>query len=1076
MMRRNRNTTRKYISSSESEDEKSSKEMVSAFHHESSSESDMENYFIKPGNINLDSILFESKGENVTELSTFSKPTSAALATLSDSESDNDSKTGENSENSTSLKTENIPMCNSSKIVFTQLSDYRNKIEEAKKVVEKYKAQKNVQNKRVDVEQLLAAGEKNDVRKSSGLEHSTSSDSENSCDEWQDINSKLASKNTECMPLKDIQVIVDLPGTSKKKDIDYAAKIKRRLNRVRKENQVLVHKVHLLCWIAHGNYVNSILNKTEVLAMALSLIPSVKSYPSERPDLTYLESILSWYKKTMDVLEKPVPSDILLEKCLCLQMSRKEAYNKKMLAFIFVAIIRSLGIQCRIVMSLQVEPLRPPVDELLSERKTAVDKPTKKNNEQVTLGESSCKSKTNVKEENKLSTVKNEEIRLNKSNISLKEKLQNKDNDRSSKISKDVKKHLNNTVTSQLKKDKTTESKSSVTKKINTHLRTTEADSTSSKLKNKSTSSQSSDSAKRGKSKQDNINKKVENTNLKQVSASESETKVSNATKRKTKLDLTKLKKTPLNLEKNIENKTNSKRYKSTSIPQLDGNYDSDSDFDDKRRTRSCKKSSSKPDLKELRKNTPLLNGKSGKKVPINLEKAQSKGKSRQLDVREDIINLVKGRITEQKRNDSSRMVRKRKSMPDNDSDSDIPTPIRKKYHSSDDDFVPKVKVKRRVQVPGKIVEEKPKLEKNNKNDVWVEVFLDAEEKWISVDVANGKLHCVKELYQRASHPVVYILGWDNNNNIKDVTSRYCPNFNTITRKERINSKWWNESLYPFKGISTPRDEEEDEDLERQQLDQPLPKSISEYKSHPLYVLKRHLLKFEGLYPPQPPTLGFIRGEAVYPRSCVYILHSRDIWLKQAKVVKLGEQPYKIVKARPKYDKLSNKVITDQMLEIYGPWQVEDYDPPTAENGIVPKNAFGNVDLFKPCMLPKGTVHLILSGLNKTARKLNIDCAAAIVGFDFHGGWSHPVYDGYVVCKEYEDQLVKAWELEQDELDRKEQERIDKRVYKNWKRLIQGLLIRERLKIKYDFGELSANENKGKKRKNKLPTFCAKRK
>lgn len=48
----------------------------------------------------------------------------------------------------------------------------------------------------------------------------------------------------------------------------------------------------------------------------------------------------------------------------------------------------------------------------------------------------------------------------------------------------------------------------------------------------------------------------------------------------------------------------------------------------------------------------------------------------------------------------------------------------------------------------------------------------------------------------------------------------------------------------------------------------------------------------------------------------------------------------------------------DAPLEIFGPWQVEDYDPPQAENGIVPRNAYGNVDLFKPCMLPKGTVCL----------------------------------------------------------------------------------------------------------------------
>ena len=45
-------------------------------------------------------------------------------------------------------------------------------------------------------------------------------------------------------------------------------------------------------------------------------------------------------------------------------------------------------------------------------------------------------------------------------------------------------------------------------------------------------------------------------------------------------------------------------------------------------------------------------------------------------------------------------------------------------------------------------------------------------------------------------------------------------------------------------------------------------------------------------------------------------------------------------------------------LELFGLWQVEDYVPPTAENGKVPRNAFGNVELFKMSMLPKGTVYL----------------------------------------------------------------------------------------------------------------------
>jgi hypothetical protein len=52
---------------------------------------------------------------------------------------------------------------------------------------------------------------------------------------------------------------------------------------------------------------------------------------------------------------------------------------------------------------------------------------------------------------------------------------------------------------------------------------------------------------------------------------------------------------------------------------------------------------------------------------------------------------------------------------------------------------------------------------------------------------------------------------------------------------------------------------------------------------------------------------------------------------------------------------------------------------------------------------------------------------------------------------------------EQEEIEKKEQEKIDKRVYGNWKKLIRGLLIRERLKKKYEFGETSGQGKKKKK-------------
>ena len=102
-------------------------------------------------------------------------------------------------------------------------------------------------------------------------------------------------------------------------------------------------------------------------------------------------------------------------------------------------------------------------------------------------------------------------------------------------------------------------------------------------------------------------------------------------------------------------------------------------------------------------------------------------------------------------------------------------------------------------------------------------------------------------------------------------------------------------------------------------------------------------------------------------------------------------------------------------------------------------------------MLPKGTVHLNLPGLNKVCKKIGVDCSVAITGFDSNGGWPYPVYDGFVVCAEFEEKVMDAWNREQEEIERKEAEKYEKRVYGNWKKLIKGLMIRERLKRKYNF-------------------------
>uniref|UniRef100_A0A182VP79 Rad4 beta-hairpin domain-containing protein n=1 Tax=Anopheles merus TaxID=30066 RepID=A0A182VP79_ANOME len=344
-----------------------------------------------------------------------------------------------------------------------------------------------------------------------------------------------------------------------------------------------------------------------------------------------------------------------------------------------------------------------------------------------------------------------------------------------------------------------------------------------------------------------------------------------------------------------------------------------------------------------------------------------------------------------------------------------------------------------------------------NKLNLWIEAFAEEEQCWIPLDVTRGLMECVNEIVQQASTPMLYVLAWNNDGSIKDISARYCADYLTVTIKHRIMQQWMDNVLGPFRGGKqcAARDAAEDRELNRILEERPLPRTVAEYKNHPYFALKRHLLKFEAIYPPDAPTLGFTSGkEPVYARECVQTLHAREVWLKQARTVKMFETPYKIVSGRPKYDRSSGQMLPSQPLELFGYWQTEEYDPPTAEGGIVPRNAYGNVELFKPCMLPKKTVHLQLPGLNRICKKLRIDCAQAVTGFDFHGGSSHPVYDGFVVCEEFKDVVVDAWHEEQQAEEQRAREKYEKRVYGNWKKLIKGLLIRRKLQHKYNFDNL----------------------
>lgn len=92
------------------------------------------------------------------------------------------------------------------------------------------------------------------------------------------------------------------------------------------------------------------------------------------------------------------------------------------------------------------------------------------------------------------------------------------------------------------------------------------------------------------------------------------------------------------------------------------------------------------------------------------------------------------------------------------------------------------------------------------------------------------------------------------------------------------------------------------------------------------------------------------------------------------------------------------------------------------------------------------------------------------MGFNFGCRGAVPATEGFVVCAEYEDTLREAWETEQVEATKRAFEKREKRIYGNWKKLIKGLLIKEKLSQKYEFQEESKTNQSNKRPKQRKGT------
>uniref|UniRef100_A0A914HIM9 Uncharacterized protein n=1 Tax=Globodera rostochiensis TaxID=31243 RepID=A0A914HIM9_GLORO len=338
----------------------------------------------------------------------------------------------------------------------------------------------------------------------------------------------------------------------------------------------------------------------------------------------------------------------------------------------------------------------------------------------------------------------------------------------------------------------------------------------------------------------------------------------------------------------------------------------------------------------------------------------------------------------------------------------------------------------------------------------WNEYWDDVERRWICVDT----FHCLVDEPQQIEHKfgvyvgkvrkILYVLSIDTEKGMREIGAKYVGDYlSAAVRKLRTDGEWIGQTMeLPALHANENCSRLEDAQIYELLKSKPMPTVLSEFKNHPLYALKKDLLKFDAIYPSDIQPIGYIgkQRHEVFPRSAIHKLEGSLNWIKESRSIKAGEKPYKVVSARPKLNvpKEKREPLT---LDLFGYWQTEPYVPPeVTADGRIPRNEFGNLYMYKEEMLPKGCVHLRLSGIYLVARRMDLEAVPAVVGWEFSGGFNHPILDGCVVLRKDEEVLRSAWQEMVREKAAKMAKRTAERVWKNWRRLIKGKMLLQQMR------------------------------
>lgn len=343
----------------------------------------------------------------------------------------------------------------------------------------------------------------------------------------------------------------------------------------------------------------------------------------------------------------------------------------------------------------------------------------------------------------------------------------------------------------------------------------------------------------------------------------------------------------------------------------------------------------------------------------------------------------------------------------------------------------------------------------------------------------------------KAKQVFAYIVGYNSDGTAKDVTTRYLkrhmwpgrtkgvrlpiekvPVYNHRGKIKRYEEYDWFKTVMSgynrTESMRTPVDDlEEAKALKVAKPEKREPKAgedtLQGYKNSAEFVLERHLRREEAIRPGSKPVKTFTTGkgdkakeELVFLRKYVEVCRTGESWHKEGRVIKSGETPMKMVPVRAvtltrkREVEEAERDSGEKLKQGLYSWDQTDWIvPPPIKDGIIPKNAFGNIDCFVPTMVPNGAVHIPLRSTVRICKRLNIDYAEAVTGFEFGNKRAVPVITGVMVAEENENAVMEEWEKDEEERRIKEEGKREKAALATWRKWLMGLRIIQRVREEY---------------------------